>query len=515
MIDLKHIASAMGGEVHGNSVSFPTPGHSAKDRGTVATIIPGAPDGLLIHSFNGSDALAIKDDMRQRGLVPERERPSGGGWRVTGTYEFTDEAGAVLYRTRRHEHPAKPKRFTVERPDGLGGWIGKIGDARRVLYRLPELLAADPAQPIYLVEGERKADKLAAMGLTATAIAFGSKSWCKDYAEHLAGRTVAILPDNDKSGRKFANKARCDIRAAGGKAHLVDLPRLPEAGDIMDWTGSADDLRKLTDKAMAGKVHVPAFTRGISAAALMAKQFVPINFIVPGLLAEGATLFGGKPKIGKSWMAYDFALAIASGRPVFGSIPITQGDVLYLALEDSERRLKSRLLKKGVRNPPERLTLATEWPGLDNGCIAELEAWADSVERPSLVIVDVLKMVRGVTRANEFLYDADYRALTGLAMFARNRGIAVVIVHHVRKMEADDPLESLSGTNGLTGAADCVMVLKRDIGTGNCTLYVRGRDVEEAEKAVRFKRDIETHETGGASSRELDPLDLRGWETEQ
>lgn len=231
---------------------------------------------------------------------------------------------------------------------------------------------------------------------------------------------------------------------------------------------------------------VPAFMRGISAAALMSKHFDPVNYVVPGLIAEGVTLFGGKPKIGKSWMAYDFALAISSGRPVFGSMPITQGDVIYLALEDSERRLKSRLLKKGVRHAPERLTLATEWPDLDNGCIAELEAWADAVALPSLVIVDVLKQVRSSARNNEQLYDADYRALAGLGAFARNRGIAVLVVHHVRKMEAEDPLESLSGTNGLTGAADSVMVLKRDIGTGNCILYVRGRDIEESEKAVRF-----------------------------
>jgi hypothetical protein len=246
----------------------------------------------------------------------------------------------------------------------------------------------------------------------------------------------------------------------------------------------------------------PAYMRGISAAALMAKQFDPVNYVIPGLIAEGAWLFVGKPKIGKSWMAYDLALAIAAGRPVFGSIPIAQGDVLYLALEDSERRLKSRLLKKGVRNPPERLTLVEQegWPDLDNGCIAELEAWADAVERPTLVIIDVLKSVRGTTRANESLYDADYRALTGLGTFARRRGIAVIIVHHVRKMDADDPLESVSGTNGLTGAADGVMVLKRDSGTGHCLLYVRGRDVEESEKAVRFKPDNGTWELLGEAA---------------
>lgn len=231
--------------------------------------------------------------------------------------------------------------------------------------------------------------------------------------------------------------------------------------------------------------RLPAYLRGITASALMAKQFEPVNYVITGLLAEGATLFGGKPKIGKSWMAYDFALAVASGRPLFGRIPVDQGDVLYLALEDNERRLKRRLLTKGV-TAPERLTLATEWPDLDSGCIAEMEAWADAVDRPALIIVDVLKMVRGNSRNSESLYDGDYRALAGLASFARSRAIALVVVHHVRKMEAEDPLESLSGTNGLTGAADTVMVLKRDSGTGHCLLYVRGRDVEETEKAVRF-----------------------------
>lgn len=282
---------------------------------------------------------------------------------------------------------------------------------------------------------------------------------------------------------------------------LVDLPGLPDKGDIIDWVGTPSDLETLVAGALsAAKPPKPAYMRGISAAALMTKQFAPVNFVVPGLLAEGATRFGGKPKIGKSWMVLDLALAVAGGKPVFGSIPVTQGDVLYLALEDSERRLQSRLLRKSVHNAPERLTLVTEWPGLDDGCITELEAWTASVPRPALVIIDVLKMVRGATQHNESLYDADYRPLSSLAAFARKHGIAVLVVHHVRKMEADDPLESLSGTNGLTGAADSVMVLKRDSGTPNCTLYVRGRDIEEAEKAVRFEPDIGTWKLLGDAS---------------
>src|SRR5690242_14132037 len=95
-----------------------------------------------------------------------------------------------------------------------------------------------------------------------------------------------------------------------------------------------------TDRAFdafdrANKVtNRPAYQRGISAAALMAKHFDPVNYVIPGLLAEGLTLFAGKPKIGKSWFALDFALWIASGKPVFGAIPVHVGDVIYLALED-------------------------------------------------------------------------------------------------------------------------------------------------------------------------------------
>jgi hypothetical protein len=280
-------------------------------------------------------------------------------------------------------------------------------------------------------------------------------------------------------------------------ARLASLQAEPRRtfglGEQATWPpGVAPDARETRPGAKK-----PAYLAGISAAALMDKHFDPLNFIIPGLLAEGVTLFGGKPKIGKSWMAYDFALAIAGGLPVFGTIPVTQGDVLYLALEDSERRLKSRLLKKGIRRAPERLTLVTEWPDLDNGCISEIEAWAAAVKRPSLVIVDVLAKVRGRTRAAEQLYESDYRALTGLGTFARNSRLAVLIVHHVRKMDADDPLESLSGTNGLTGAADCVMVLRRDNGTGNCVLYCRGRDIEECDRAVRFVPENGTWELLG------------------
>jgi hypothetical protein len=183
------------------------------------------------------------------------------------------------------------------------------------------------------------------------------------------------------------------------------------------------------------------------------------------------------------------AIAVASGAPAFGSIACTQGDVLYLALEDNPRRLQSRLHKMGVTRAPDRLTFCTQWPSLDEGAVEHVEAWIASVQRPAMVVVDVLAKVRPAANGRDSQYDADYRTLTGLQELAGKHGLAIVAVHHTRKMEADDPFDSVSGTRGLTGAADTVMVLKRDSGSGRSVLYGRGRDIEEIETAFEFDRD--------------------------
>jgi len=332
------ITTRFNGEWHGDYGTFPTPGHGPRDRGMSVKDDPAAPDGVLIHSFNGGDPLAIKDELRAKGVLPERER-GGAVWRVTGVYEFRDERGAVLYRTRRHERPANPKRYTVERPDGHGGWIDKIGDARRVLYRLPELLASDPDEPLYLVEGERKADKLVAMGFGATAIAFGSKSWRKAYAEHLAGRTVAILPDNDEPGREFANKARVDIEAAGGRAHVVDLPGLPAKGDIIDWTGTANDLRVLT----AAAINPPAKMLPLIDPGPWQRMETPGRewALTEWIPHRQATYLTGRGSTGKSLLAQQLSTCIALGLPFMG-VETRQAVAIYVTCEDDEDELHRR-----------------------------------------------------------------------------------------------------------------------------------------------------------------------------
>jgi hypothetical protein len=135
---------------------------------------------------------------------------------------------------------------------------------------------------------------------------------------------------------------------------------------------------------------------------------------------------------------------------------------------------------------PGRLTLATRWERFDAGGVADAKDWAASVKRPRLMIFDTLAGIRPERAGKENTYEGDYRALQELQKWTGEVGIGALILHHTRKMESDDPIDSVSGTLGLAGCVDTIAVLART-GKGT-TLYIRGRDVEEQEKAIAFNK---------------------------
>src|SRR5262245_11674371 len=136
-----------------------------------------------------------------------------------------------------------------------------------------------------------------------------------------------------------------------------------------------------------------------SADVLLGKMFAPLTFFLPGLIpAEGVTLLASKPKAGKSWLALDLCLGATADRYVLGDRKPAQGDVLYLALEDSDRRLQRRLRKLLPTGRPARLRYATSWRRIDEGGLEDLRAWCRSVGQPRLIVVDVLARIRPASK---------------------------------------------------------------------------------------------------------------------
>lgn len=232
-----------------------------------------------------------------------------------------------------------------------------------------------------------------------------------------------------------------------------------------------------------------------SARDLLAEELPPPRWAVQGLICEGLNLIASPPKFGKSWFALQLVLAISAGGVALSHIPVEQGDSLYIALEDSKRRLQDRirLLLSREPNPdyvPHGLDLATSWPTMDAGGLDKLKGWLDDHQKARLVVIDTLARIRPRGRGRGgSAYDEEYAETAQLQSLAMERGIALLVLHHTRKMDADDPYETVSGTFGVTAAIDSGMVLTRERGTHDAALYVRGRDIEEQQYALRWDKE--------------------------
>jgi hypothetical protein len=231
-----------------------------------------------------------------------------------------------------------------------------------------------------------------------------------------------------------------------------------------------------------------------SAADLMTLDLPPMAPVVENLLYEGVTLLAGKPKMGKSWMMLDLALAVATGGLALGRIPVQQGEVLYLALEDNRRRLQGRIRKLlAGREVPSGLHFASSCPRLDEGGLEALDAILGDRSGIKLVICDTLARFKPAGSKKRTQYDEDREAVDALIPLADKHGVAIVPVHHLREMESDDPLDMITGSVGLTGGVDGALVLKRRRGEPDAFLYGDGRDYEyPVELALKWDQSAAT-----------------------
>jgi Bifunctional DNA primase/polymerase, N-terminal/AAA domain/Winged helix-turn-helix DNA-binding len=251
-----------------------------------------------------------------------------------------------------------------------------------------------------------------------------------------------------------------------------------------DGNHGRDDKRTNGFASRNGGASANPLARIVSAADLVQREFPEPRWIVPNVLPEGLTILAGKSKTGKSWWGLQTAADVAG----------QNGDVLYLALEDTQRRLQHRILQVCEGEPaPERLGLVGQglWPRLDAGGLDPLREWLLTHRNDArLIIVDTLAKVKPKGKRNGNAYEEDYAALEGLKKLADEFGVAILVIHHLRKMpDPDDPFNEISGTTGLTGCADTIMVLKRGRNSNDAELCVTGRDVEEQRLPMTWDGD--------------------------
>ena len=466
------------------------PCHPDKD----PSLSVGEKDGkLLAHCF--ACGAGLPEVLDALGLTREAPADKPSGPVLVAEYFYGDQLKKCKYRK------ADGSKYCL--------WYHREGDEWRKgrngidpgLYCNSNLSAASV---VYIVEGEKDVETLVQHGLTAVSLPDGANSkWCAAYEEELSGKDIIILPDNDKPGKQYAQLCATKLEGKATRIRLVDLsapwPEIPDHGDISDMVfhlGTENAMQKLSEQVAvtpnwqsAESSSKPRF-KTISAVELMATEYPPRPFLVEELLPAGTTVLCAPSKFGKSWMAMDLCLSIASGQAFLGHATHPCG-VFYLAFEDTEHRLQSRLntllQKQAV---PPLFWFSTEVIPLNNGLLDALEEHLQRHPETKLIVIDTLQKIRGIASFKETQYGNDYRELGQLKQFADQHGISFIFVHHTRKgQDTSDPYNMVSGTTGIMGAADTTWVItKVNRADRDATLHIIGRDIAQDASTIRFDR---------------------------
>ena len=456
---------------------------------------------LLLHCHAGCtvDDITKAMGLTMKDLFVTPSAPVGQAKKnsapVTVTYDYTDLSGRIVaYKDR------KPNKEFYWRTA-----IGKYGRPKPWCY-LYNWQNVRNSATVWIVEGEKDVDTLKSIGVGAVTLSDGAKTkWCDEYTDFFKGKNVAIIPDNDEPGKKYADMIYSNVKDIAKKVIMITLSdiweNMPEKADITDYLDQGGDFTKVRELANNSKPYEPKNINSkwdkfkiISAPDLQKADLPPVKFLVNDILPEGTSLIAAPSKIGKSWFVLDMGLSIAAGRS-FLTHPTNASGVLYLALEDSENRLQSRMRK--ILNgtpPPEHFYFMTKAPKLDDedGLIEMLEYMIKMHPDIKLIIVDTLQKIRGQALRNEASYAQDYREMTLLKDFADKNGVSTFFVHHTRKMkDEDDPFNMISGTNGIMGAADTAFtIVKQKREDTNATLHITGRDVAPINDLVTFNNEV-------------------------
>ncbi len=420
--------------------------------------------------------LSFKESLDDLARFAGIDTTQGLERKIVATYDYTDSQGNLIFQTVRYE----PKDFRQRRPDGKGEWVYNLQGVNTVPYRLQTVI--EPSD-VLIVEGEKDVETLRGLGFVATCNPMGAGKWKPVYNPYFTEKNIVILPDNDDAGRKHALSIARNLRGIVKSLKVIELPGLPEKGDITDWIGLTHSKQELLDliigtsgwedqndetgKDQEGKL---IFTRlGV----LLKEPDENIEWTIEGLLpSAGFSLLGGKPKGGKSTLARNLALSIARGS-YFLNRKTQKGPVLYLALEEKRYEVRKHFSDMGADGTEEIHVFASSAP-VD--ALTQLKATVQEI-KPVLVIIDPLFRLTRVRDGNDYVQVT--AALEPLLRLARDSGAHVMVVHHTGKRERTGG-DSILGSTAILGSVDTAILLKRgDKYRTIHTIQRYGQDLEE------------------------------------
>jgi hypothetical protein len=394
---------------------------------------------------------------------------------MSAVYDYIDDQGEVRYQVRRFE----PKTFRQCRPDGKGGWLFNMDGVEALPYNLHHMIT-NPDAPVFIVEGEKAAQRLTKLGLVATTSHGGAKKWQPVLNQYFVGRNVVVLADNDDAGREHADIVIGNLFGVASRIKRVELEGLPAKGDIVDWLDSGKGLEDLTAavKAAPTVAEAPAveaeaedynndnndgdYFDFVDEDYLM--NMPPIEWAVgegdDGLItAHGLSMIYGPPGSGKSFISLDMALCQAHGIDWQG-IETKQGDVLYIAGEGVGglgKRVKAWKSTHGLGTSGHFHMLPLAVNMRDQAEVEKLIRSIDRLDRKwTAVYIDTL--ARAMLGADENSSTESGLVISAADAIRNHVQCAVVFVHHSGKAAE----RGARGSSAILGAVDTSVVVSKD-----------------------------------------------------
>ena len=316
--------------------------------------------------------------------------------------------------------------------------------------------------------------------------------WC-DYED--PSRVDRLFRHSQLYREKWDDSRRSD-GATYGQMTLETAFAGKKAGDGYKAQRTVYDDDKISDSNQ--EAHFSGLN-SLSAKELMATEYVDVPCVIDGILPSGLTVLAARPKMGKSWLALDMAISVASGKRVLGR-ETNQGDVLYFALEDNHRRMKSRMEKiLGNHEAPDRLNIVTRCDRLDKGSQEQIFDWIATHPKARLVVIDTWGKIAPSKKGQLDDYTFLTEVLGPIQQKALERDMAIILVHHNRKPSKDgDVFDQVLGSTAFTALADAIIVLQRERLANTAVLACTGRDIEETELGIIFDEELGTWSTVGS-----------------